>query len=65
MIVLESECEWPDSEDNKRRRQFCNHIEGYGSVCNCNDPAPIIFNPEPVSFNLKIPLIIDYGKDMN
>lgn len=47
----ESECEWPDSEDNKRRRQFCNHIEGYGSVCNCNDPAPIIFNPEPLLDN--------------
>ncbi|KAJ9595636.1 hypothetical protein L9F63_013188 [Diploptera punctata] len=47
----ESECDWVDSEENRRRREFCNHIEGYGSVCSCTDPAPLLFNPEPVAHN--------------
>lgn len=46
--VSESECEWEDNEENTRRREFCNHIEGYGSVCSCTEPASLIFNPEPV-----------------
>ncbi|OTF82796.1 hypothetical protein BLA29_012296, partial [Euroglyphus maynei] len=34
-----SECkQWPDTEENRRRQSFCSRIEGYGSVCNCNDP---------------------------
>ncbi|XP_023717300.1 protein O-linked-mannose beta-1,2-N-acetylglucosaminyltransferase 1 [Cryptotermes secundus] len=49
--VEESECDWADKEENKRRREFCNHIEGYGSVCSCTDPAPLLFNPEPVLNN--------------
>lgn len=48
-LLAESECDWADKEENKRRREFCNHIEGYGSVCSCTDPAPLLFNPEPVS----------------
>lgn len=46
--IEESECEWEDNEENARRREFCNHIEGYGSVCSCTEPASLIFNPEPV-----------------
>ncbi|XP_066996973.1 protein O-linked-mannose beta-1,2-N-acetylglucosaminyltransferase 1 [Anabrus simplex] len=49
--VEDSECDWPDTEENRRRREFCNHIEGYGSVCSCSDPAPLIFSPEPVLNN--------------
>lgn len=49
--VEESECDWADTEENRRRREFCGHIEGYGSVCSCTDPAPLIFNPEPVPNN--------------
>lgn len=49
--VEESECDWPDNEENQRRRAFCNHIEGYGSVCSCADPAPLTFSPEPVPNN--------------
>lgn len=49
--VEESECDWPDTEENRRRRAFCNHIEGYGSVCSCTDPAPLSFNPENVPVN--------------
>jgi hypothetical protein len=48
-VVTDSECDWVDTEENRRRREFCNHIEGYGSVCSCTDPAPLLFNPEPVS----------------
>lgn len=44
----ESECDWPDTDENRRRRQFCSHIEGYGSVCSCADPAPLVFNPAPL-----------------
>ena len=33
--------QWPDDDVTKRRREFCDHIEGYGSVCSCEDPAPI------------------------
>ncbi|XP_046405731.1 protein O-linked-mannose beta-1,2-N-acetylglucosaminyltransferase 1-like isoform X2 [Ischnura elegans] len=47
----DSECDWPYSEENRRRRDFCNHIEGYGSVCSCTDPAPLIFNPETILNN--------------
>ncbi|XP_023721134.1 protein O-linked-mannose beta-1,2-N-acetylglucosaminyltransferase 1 isoform X3 [Cryptotermes secundus] len=47
----DSECDWADKDENRRRREFCNHIEGYGSVCSCTDPAPLLFNPEPVENN--------------
>ncbi|KPM02381.1 O-linked-mannose beta-1,2-N-acetylglucosaminyltransferase 1-like protein [Sarcoptes scabiei] len=41
----ESDClNWPNNEENNRRRSFCSKIEGYGSVCNCKDPAIINFN---------------------
>ncbi|CAI9736532.1 protein O-linked-mannose beta-1,2-N-acetylglucosaminyltransferase 1-like [Octopus vulgaris] len=40
-----SECQWPDDEINNRRRTFCSKVEGYGSVCQCKDPAPIVFSP--------------------
>lgn len=45
----ESECNWPETEENRRRRSFCNRIEGYGQVCSCSDPAPLSFHPEQVS----------------
>ncbi|XP_074640445.1 protein O-linked-mannose beta-1,2-N-acetylglucosaminyltransferase 1-like [Tubulanus polymorphus] len=51
--VEESECDWPNDEISRRRREFCSKIEGYGSVCSCLDPAPLVFNPDPLS-NSKI-----------
>ncbi|XP_040578926.1 protein O-linked-mannose beta-1,2-N-acetylglucosaminyltransferase 1 [Lepeophtheirus salmonis] len=33
--------DWPNTEENKRRREFCDNVEGYGSVCSCSDPAPL------------------------
>ncbi|XP_071522133.1 protein O-linked-mannose beta-1,2-N-acetylglucosaminyltransferase 1-like [Panulirus ornatus] len=47
----ESECAWPDTEEHRRRREFCGHIEGYGSVCSCTDPAPLAFTNEPLLNN--------------
>lgn len=40
----EAECEnWKREEDDigRRRMAFCNRFEGYGSVCNCENPLPI------------------------
>lgn len=40
--LSEANCQkWSNSEENKRRQQFCDHVEGYGSVCDCDNPAPI------------------------
>ncbi|KAK2161829.1 hypothetical protein NP493_1555g00009 [Ridgeia piscesae] len=50
--VGDSQCVWPDTEENRRRRTFCDKLEGYGSLCRCHDPAPLTFNPEPISPNL-------------
>ncbi|XP_019644271.1 PREDICTED: protein O-linked-mannose beta-1,2-N-acetylglucosaminyltransferase 1-like [Branchiostoma belcheri] len=47
----ESDCPWPDTDVNRRRRTFCSKIEGYGSLCSCSDPAPIEMNPEPLPNN--------------
>ncbi|XP_077980991.1 protein O-linked-mannose beta-1,2-N-acetylglucosaminyltransferase 1-like [Glandiceps talaboti] len=52
MPVEDSECNWPDTEVNRRRKSFCSRIEGYGSLCSCSDPAPIEMNPEPIADNL-------------
>ncbi|ODM98947.1 Protein O-linked-mannose beta-1,2-N-acetylglucosaminyltransferase 1 [Orchesella cincta] len=43
----ESQCDWEPSKENDRRKEFCNHIEGYGSVCSCKDPAPLVFQKTP------------------
>jgi len=47
--IEESECKWIDNEENRRRKSFCNKVEGYGQVCSCTDPAPLSFNHQPVS----------------
>ncbi|XP_014243633.1 protein O-linked-mannose beta-1,2-N-acetylglucosaminyltransferase 1-like isoform X2 [Cimex lectularius] len=58
--VERSVCAWPDNEENKRRLQFCNRIEGYGSVCSCEEPASLTFNPEPVEGNnvINVPVVV-------
>ncbi|XP_071846962.1 protein O-linked-mannose beta-1,2-N-acetylglucosaminyltransferase 1-like isoform X2 [Apostichopus japonicus] len=45
----DSQCQWRDTPSNRRRQSFCSKVEGYGSLCSCEEPAPIDFNPEPVS----------------
>jgi len=50
--ISETQCLlWPEGEETRRRQNFCNEIEGYGSVCSCSDPSPIMFNPPPVLNN--------------
>ncbi|KAL1130280.1 hypothetical protein AAG570_013218 [Ranatra chinensis] len=53
-------CTWADSEENIRRKQFCDRIEGYGSVCSCDEPAPLTFSPEPVENNnvIDVPVVV-------
>ncbi|CAL1544988.1 unnamed protein product [Lymnaea stagnalis] len=46
-----SECSWPDNEEGRRRKGFCSKVEGYGSVCNCEGPAPISFQPNKLQDN--------------
>lgn len=58
--IEKSSCQWPKTEENQRRLQFCNRIEGYGSVCSCDDPASLTFTPEPVENNkvFNIPVVV-------
>lgn len=48
-LLTDGQCDWPDTAVNRRRRSFCNKLEGYGSVCSCKDPAALTFNPPQVS----------------
>ena len=41
----------PHCWDSERRAEFCDRIEGYGSVCSCDNPAPIVFNPPAPATN--------------
>ena len=49
ILSTATECNWDTSDSSKRRREFCNKLEGYGSVCSCQDPDPIDFVAKPVS----------------
>ena len=50
----------PNSLETQRRQKFCDKIEGYGSVCSCEDPSPILFSPPPVLNNqiAEVPIAI-------
>ncbi|XP_051568692.1 protein O-linked-mannose beta-1,2-N-acetylglucosaminyltransferase 1-like [Myxocyprinus asiaticus] len=63
----EAECHWVDTELNRRRKLFCSKVEGYGSICSCNDPAPIEFNPDPLPNNnvYNIPVAVIAGNRPN
>ncbi|XP_033636550.1 protein O-linked-mannose beta-1,2-N-acetylglucosaminyltransferase 1-like [Asterias rubens] len=58
--LKETECNWPDTEANQRRRSFCNQVEGYGSLCSCDDPAPIEMKPEKLLNNTvwNLPVVV-------
>nr|XP_006825422.1 PREDICTED: protein O-linked-mannose beta-1,2-N-acetylglucosaminyltransferase 1-like [Saccoglossus kowalevskii] len=49
--IEETECNWPDTDVNRRRQAFCSRVEGYGSLCSCTDPAPIDMSPEYLKDN--------------
>lgn len=41
--LSEASCDsWPNTEEGQRRKEFCDHVEGYGSICSCNDPGPLL-----------------------
>lgn len=48
--VVDSKCSWP--ENDSRRQNFCEKMEGYGKVCDCDDPAPITFSPPKVNITI-------------
>lgn len=45
------ECDWPDTEENRRRVKFCSRYEGYGSLCHCANPLPLSVKPLLLSPN--------------
>lgn len=42
----ESKCPW--STTDSKRQDFCDKVEGYGRVCDCDNPAPLTFHPPKV-----------------
>ncbi|XP_078317991.1 protein O-linked-mannose beta-1,2-N-acetylglucosaminyltransferase 1-like [Crassostrea virginica] len=50
--LQDSKCPWYTSD--LKRQQFCEKIEGYGKVCDCQHPTPITFSPPELEVdNLK------------
>ena len=45
------QCDWPETEENARRRSFCSRYEGYGALCHCSNPTPLHLHPPPVSWS--------------
>ena len=47
LVTLQSKdtasCSWEDSDTTRRRREFCEKFEGYGSVCSCKWSEEYIF----------------------
>ncbi|XP_061192608.1 protein O-linked-mannose beta-1,2-N-acetylglucosaminyltransferase 1-like [Saccostrea echinata] len=41
--VQDSNCPWTKTEP--KRQAFCEKMEGYGKVCDCQNPDPITFHP--------------------
>lgn len=56
-------CKWDDSDATKRRREFCGKYEGYGNVCNCDNPLSLEFDPPSFRDNsrLKLPVAVMAG----
>ncbi|XP_062594175.1 protein O-linked-mannose beta-1,2-N-acetylglucosaminyltransferase 1-like [Saccostrea cucullata] len=43
MPLQDANCPWTESEP--KRQAFCEKMEGYGKVCDCQHPDPITFHP--------------------
>ena len=50
-VPLDTDPEPPCWDAEPRRAEFCDRIEGYGSACSCDNPAPISFQPPPAVNN--------------
>ena len=48
--ILDSivECDWPQTNENKKRQKFCSKYEGYGSLCHCAKPLPLPSKAPPL-----------------
>lgn len=60
LVTLQSEdsasCSWEDSDVTRRRKEFCEKFEGYGSVCSCSNPAPLDIKTDPLPNGEKMTL---------
>lgn len=45
---VDSECHWEETKINQRRQTFCNKVEGYGDICSCTHPDPVVFPQKKV-----------------
>lgn len=41
--LQDSKCPW--STTDSKRQEFCDKVEGYSRVCDCDNPAPLTFHP--------------------
>lgn len=42
------QCDWPETQQNMKRQEFCAKYEGYGSLCHCAKPLPLSYSPLPL-----------------
>lgn len=50
--LQDSKCPW--STTDSKRQEFCDKVEGYSRVCDCDNPAPLTFHPPKLEVdNLK------------
>jgi len=52
-LIADIECHFGKTKLDKRRQTFCNKVEGYGDICSCKNPEPIVFSPEKVNWIVK------------
>ncbi|XP_076088215.1 protein O-linked-mannose beta-1,2-N-acetylglucosaminyltransferase 1-like isoform X1 [Mytilus galloprovincialis] len=58
--IKDTECHWEETKINQRRQTFCNKVEGYGDICSCTHPDPVVFPQKKLIPNNigKVPIVI-------
>ncbi|XP_052102810.1 protein O-linked-mannose beta-1,2-N-acetylglucosaminyltransferase 1-like [Mytilus californianus] len=58
--IKDSECHWGETKISQRRQTFCNKVEGYGDICSCTNPDPVVFPQKKLIPNNigKVPIVI-------
>ncbi|CAC5410943.1 POMGNT1 [Mytilus coruscus] len=58
--IKDSECHWGETKISQRRQTFCNKVEGYGDICSCTNPDPVVFPQKKLIPNniSKVPIVI-------